>query len=237
MTKIFTYQGQQYEYAIVKSRGKRIRIHIGETGDIQLRIPARVSVAEAEQFLLQQKRWIVQSRDKILRSLGTERHTFEEGDVFYFRGNPYRLRIQNQAMGNTIHVEKIGAEFVVKGQEPTKEQIKAGLEKWYITNARVRFAMRCAHYAPLLCVSYQSIRIKNQKSRWGSCSSKRNLNFNWRLIMAEDAILDYVVVHELCHLREMNHSTAFWQLVESILPDYRERERWITEQGDKMLNW
>ena len=83
-------------------------------------------------------------------------------------------------------------------------------------------------------VSYGRIAIREQKTRWGSCSSKGTLNFNWRLILAPEEVLDYVVVHELAHRREMNHSKAFYAIVESVLPDYRQARRWLREHGDSL---
>lgn len=89
--------------------------------------------------------------------------------------------------------------------------------------ARVFIAERLAHYNNLLQLPYEKVFIKNQRKVWGSCSSKRNLNFNYKLLFLEKDLADYVVVHELCHLREMNHSKKFWNLVGSILPDYNKR--------------
>ncbi len=88
---------------------------------------------------------------------------------------------------------------------------------------------RAAHWAPLLGVEYRRVFIKEQRSRWGSCSSARNLNFNWRLAAAPAEVLDYVVIHELCHLREMNHSPRFWDLVRAACPEYRSRRRWLRD--------
>lgn len=95
---------------------------------------------------------------------------------------------------------------------------------------------KVAYYAKLLNVSYGRITIRNQKTRWGSCSSKGNLNFNCMLMLTPDEVVDYVVVHELCHRIEMNHSKVFWNLVESVLPDYKERRKWLKEHGAEIMN-
>lgn len=94
---------------------------------------------------------------------------------------------------------------------------------------------RAAYYAQLLQVDYGKITIRNQKSRWGSCSSKGNLNFNCLLMLTPPEIIDYVVVHELCHRKEMNHSARFWNEVEKVLPDYRERRAWLKEHGGRLI--
>ena len=94
---------------------------------------------------------------------------------------------------------------------------------------------RVAYYAEKLGVSYGKITLRQQKTRWGSCAANGNLNFNWLLILAPPEVLDYVVVHELCHRREMNHSQAFWKEVEKILPDYRERQKWLKDNGWRLM--
>ena len=112
-----------------------------------------------------------------------------------------------------------------------KEAQRSALEKRYREAAKEYFPKRAAYYAYLLGVSYDRIRIAGQKTRWGSCSSNKTLSFNWKLMLAPPKVLDYVVVHEICHLREMNHSPRFWALVESLMPDYKQQRKWLKENG------
>lgn len=97
-----------------------------------------------------------------------------------------------------------------------------------------RAAFYVSHFADIIDGSYERIQIRSQKTRWGSCSSRGTLSFNWRLMLAPPAVLDYVVVHELCHLRHMNHSPQFWQCVEQILPDYKLRREWLRDHGNEL---
>ena len=108
--------------------------------------------------------------------------------------------------------------------------------KRYIETARSIFTQKAAYYARLIGVTYGRISIREQKTRWGSCSSKGNLNFNWRLIFAPEEVVDYIVVHELAHRKEMNHSRAFYNVVASVLPDYKVQEKWLKENGEKLWN-
>lgn len=101
--------------------------------------------------------------------------------------------------------------------------------------AKIRIAQRVAYFAPLLGVDYGRISIRAQRSRWGSCSSKGNLNFNCLLMLMPDHVVDYVVVHELCHRRQMNHSKEFWNLVGAILPDYPGAQKWLKAHGAPLI--
>ncbi len=112
---------------------------------------------------------------------------------------------------------------------------RTALEKRYIEAAREYFPKRVTYFLPLTGGCFQRITIRDQKTRWGSCSARGTLSFNWRLMLAPPAVLDYVVVHELCHLTHMNHSAAFWALVESVCPDYRIHRKWLKEHGQELV--
>ena len=111
---------------------------------------------------------------------------------------------------------------------------RIALEKRYIEAARSYIPKRVAYYSDMTGGNYNRITIRSQKTRWGSCSSKGTLSFNWRLMLAPPVILDYVVVHELCHLKHMNHSADFWKAVESVYPDYRNARKWLKEHGNEL---
>lgn len=115
--------------------------------------------------------------------------------------------------------------------EPDAPALTAGELDVLKRRAREVIPARASHFAPLAGVTYGNITIRSQKSRWGSCSSRGNLSFNCLLMLAPPEVLDYVVVHELCHRLEMNHSPRFWAEVERVLPDYRVRRKWLKEHG------
>lgn len=112
---------------------------------------------------------------------------------------------------------------------------RRALEQRYIAAAKDYFPKRVSYFLQFTGGSYNRITIRDQKTRWGSCSAKGNLSFNWRLMLAPPAILDYVVVHELCHLTHMNHSAAFWQKVASVYPDYRTARKWLKDHGRELV--
>lgn len=109
------------------------------------------------------------------------------------------------------------------------------LEKRYIAAAREYFPKRTAYFVQLTGGSYSRITIRDQKTRWGSCSARGTLSFNWRLMLAPPTIADYVIVHELCHLTYMNHSENFWKKVESVYPDYRTARQWLKDHGHELI--
>ena len=113
--------------------------------------------------------------------------------------------------------------------------LDAAQEKELRERAKAVLAQRTAYFARQIGVTYGRITVRDQKTRWGSCSQTGNLNFNFRLILAPSEVLDYVVVHELCHRRQMNHSAQFWQEVAQVLPDYRKRKAWLTENGWRLM--
>ena len=120
-------------------------------------------------------------------------------------------------------------------RQQARIHLDAAQEKELRERAKSVLAQRTAYFARQIGVTYGRITVRDQKTRWGSCSQTGNLNFNFRLILAPSEVLDYVVVHELCHRRQMNHSAQFWQEVAQVLPDYRERKAWLTENGWRLM--
>ena len=147
---------------------------------------------------------------------------------------PKQMRIEEarrfaESKANWIekHLAKRPPQGVVKYTPKEIEQLREQARK--LVTERVRY------YAPIIGVTYGQIAIRTQRTRWGSCSSKGNLNFNCQLALVPPEVLDYVVVHELCHRKEPNHSERFWRQVERILPDYKTHRKWLKEHGTKLI--
>lgn len=242
------------KYQLTRSKRKSLSIIIKKDGTIQVKAPNWLSKSQIDQFVQKKAGWIERKRSQ-LYALEQKKilHTFQEGDYFCFLGEDYRLQFhkavpgQNAEAAGRIVLDRKGKTLSVRLESPKRSAVKGELEQWYIIQARKIFPERVQAYYPTVAEAAQKaaqkeigsvnrIAVRNQKTRWGSCSSKRNLNFNWRLLMAPQEIIDYIVVHELCHLAFLNHSRQFWQLVEAILPDYRKRRNWLRENG-ALLEW
>ena len=142
-----------------------------------------------------------------------------------FLGKAYELKLECHKKGEII-IGIEGEKLLLRYPEGIGK-VKDILRQWLMEQAKVLILKRVDFYANKMKLSYGKVTIKDQKTRWGSCSSKKNLNFNYRLIMAPLEVLDYVVVHELAHLKQMNHSELFWREVEQIIPDYNTRRNWL----------
>lgn len=123
-------------------------------------------------------------------------------------------------------------------KEASYSQISKGLTEKeradYIEQAKAVISKKAAYYAQIMGVTYNRITIRDQKTRWGSCSAKGNLNFNWKLMLAPEKVLDYVVIHELAHRREMNHSSRFYAVLAEVMPEYKEWQKWLRENGKQL---
>lgn len=153
---------------------------------------------------------------------------------------PYRMpmtRIQKFAEEKADWIER-HRELMRERNEAVRPEERLSKEeiRQLASQALTVIPVRAEYYARKLEVTYGRITIRSQKTRWGSCSSKGNLNFNCLLMLTPPEVIDYVVVHELCHLREMNHSKRFWKEVEQILPDYRKQRQWLKENGGKLID-
>jgi hypothetical protein len=216
------------DYTLTRSRRKTIAIYIRD-GRVEVKAPLRAAKSDIERFLSEKQKWI--SDNLATSKEQSERRaafTLNYGDSVLYCGKSYAVTPSSSG--------KIGVSndcFYV----PAKlmpGQIKSACVAIYKILAKSDLTLKVYDYAPKMGVFPSAVKINSATSRWGSCSSKRSLNFSWRLIMADDSVIDYVVVHELAHLREMNHSPRFWAIVEQILPDYRERKSKLRELQSKL---
>ena len=236
MVNSFSYQGETIEYQLIKSKRKTISIRVTDQ-EVSVRAPKNMSNAKIHELVLTRAAWIGQKRLELMRqSQERPHHTYETGDEFLYQGDKITLMV-NFGEFYQVKLELQERKLIVTLPHENPEEVQILLEQWYRQQAKRQITLRVQEYQR----QYQyfeaakRITIKDQKSRWGSCSTKGNLNFNYRLIMAPPQVLDYVVVHELCHLCHMNHSQEFWSLVGQIMPEYGQMRQWLKLHG-KMLH-
>lgn len=156
---------------------------------------------------------------------------FREGEYFPYLGKDHSVVLSEKATKHYIDEDKI----VLSNKVVSKSSIKEELRKFYTEKAKEIINKKLEKFSIRLGVNYNGVRFKNQRTRWASCSTSKNLNFNWRLVMAPESIIDYIVVHELIHLEEGNHSKRFWLKISNVFPDYKERIKWLNENSPRLI--
>ncbi|MCL2224239.1 MAG: M48 family metallopeptidase [Defluviitaleaceae bacterium] len=217
-------------YTLTRSNRKTVAIHV-RNGEVEVRAPLRMPKRDIDRFVSEKENWIAKNLSK-QQSQAEKKKAFvvNYGSFIPLMGAKFCIEQRN--------VKRAGFDgnvfYMPQGLSP--EQIKHTCVKIYKMLAKVYISKRVDVFSALMGVTPTAVKINGAMKRWGSCSSRKSLNFSWRLIMAEDAVVDYVVVHELAHLKEMNHSTRFWAIVEDILPDYRARETKLKELQRHLSN-
>ncbi len=205
-----------------------------ETG-ITVHSPRNYTRGGVEDFLRQKTRWILRHLTQMEARRGSMSPVrWENGQQLFVEGRRQALDIRTGARLAGVMPREDRLVVWLRGAVPASElsdRTRAAVLEWYRGQARRVLEFRVAHFSELLGKRPVIVRVKEQKRRWGSCSAKGALNFNWKLILAPPPILDYVVVHELCHLIELNHSPRFWSQVERVMPDYREKKNWLRRNG------
>lgn len=212
---------------LIRSKRKTIAILVQRDGKVIVRAPLKASERQIRQFVESKQGWIAEKKAQAQEqapALHTARQ-FTAGDRFLYLGQEYALSVAPGA--------RAGLRFEQGFSLNQKSQAEAPLlfEKWYRATARRVLTERVQFYAQKFGLKYQKLRISSARTRWGSCSSRGTLSFTWRLVMAPLEVVDYVVVHELAHLRVQNHSAAFWAEVEKMMPDYQPRRDWLKKNG------
>ncbi len=217
---------------LIRSKRKSISLEISQDAKLIVRAPRFASLHFINDLINEKSNWILKKLHlaKKKKSQLKERK-FVEGEKFLLMGKEFDLEVCKNQKKALFFKEcfKITYRFTEKFTDlETRKKI---FEDWYKKEARKRITESVDIYSNISGLKYNKIRINSAKTRWGSCSHDNNLNFSWRLIMAPVGVIDYVVVHELAHIAEKNHSKKFWQKVESIFPDYKKYKKWLKDHG------
>ena len=216
---------------IIHSNRKTIALQVNENAELIVRAPHRASIAQIQKFILQKQDWVIKAQRKMLtrQSEIQQNSEFKDGKEIYFLGVGYEVRINGKIKSIKIH------DNIMEFPFGKIDRADALLAQWYKKAAREIIPPKVARYAKYLGLNYEKIGITSAKKRWGSCNSKGSINFSYRLIMTPPEIIDYVIVHELMHLRQMNHSPKFWAHVASVIPDYKKHRKWLRDNQHKFM--
>ncbi len=216
---------QGLEYSVRRSpRARRVRVTVDGERGIEVVLPKRAAEREAAAAIAELRPWIERRVKELDRARATvaARH----GTVPYLGES---LRLVHEPQRTRAH--RKDSELLV----PCGQQARAALERWYRRAARLEVASRLDRACTLTGNSYSQLTIRGQRTRWASCSRSGAMSFNWRLLLAPESVLDYVVWHEVCHLEVMDHSPKFWALLAGRCPDHKDQARWLRRNGATLV--
>jgi predicted metal-dependent hydrolase len=214
------------EYNIVYSSRKTVGLTVERDSSVTVRAP-HGSDPEKLRMLVEKKALWIYEKQRHPQKYGRDYDgkEFVSGESVLYLGRNYRLEINRTGAPGV----RLTGKFIVCG--PSNSDFKDMFRQWFIEKAGQRIPERVDYYARHMGSPFNRVMVSDLRFRWGSCTPKNNLNFNWRLIKAPMHVVDYVVVHELAHLLESNHTPRFWQLVKTQLPQYEVAKEWLKENG------
>jgi predicted metal-dependent hydrolase len=211
---------------IIRTRRKTIALIVDPQGRLIVRAPLHSSEAQIRKIVEQKTSWIEKKKQlALMRQPPSQAERFREGREFHYLGQRYPLAVVDRRRPLLV----LNGRFeLARLALPDAERV---FENWYRAQARQVLAERAPELANRFGFQFQRLAINGARTRWGSCGIRGSLNFTWRLIMAPEPVIDYVIVHELTHLRVRNHSSQFWELLEKLMPEYRQARAWLKHNG------
>lgn len=212
------------QYNLTRSKRRTLALIITKEGILEVRAPLKMPLETIEAFIMRKHSWINKKIEQVNQRKVNPRQ-YIAGEMFLYQGQEYELSFSDD--------QKLPVELNEKLCIASRHQHRAKkvLAQWLMLQAQIVILQRVQHFVDITGYTPKQIKMSNAMHRWGSCSAKGNVNFCWRLIMAPPGIIDYVVVHELVHLNQHDHSKAFWSKVEQIMPDYKTRRNWLKIHG------
>jgi predicted metal-dependent hydrolase len=216
---------------------RTLQISVRSGGEVVIAAPSSQNEQALLAFAASKAAWIA-SKLELVRTLPdrTQEIDLVSGRLLYYLGHEYRLQIIENAHRKrpAVTLDQAAGTIFLTGGTSDPEALRRALTAWYRRQADALIPARVGELAEQLRLAPRLVRVKKQKRRWGSCTATGHILLNWRGIMAPPSVLDYIIVHELGHLRVMNHSTRFWDVVRTAMPDYRERRRWLRDNGSRL---
>lgn len=225
-----------FSVTVIREKRKTVTLKIISGTKLLVKAPFSFSISRLTELLEKKRKWILEHASLFSgEEMPFLPDRYSEGSRVYYMGEEYELQVRYRTADGgdktgTV-IQRSGGIITVETMDTSEDHVKQQLLAWYKDRAGTEIGHMIRKFRPYIGEPIGTIRIKSQKSRWGSCSELGNLNFNWHLILLPEALMEYVVVHELCHLRYLDHSTQFWDCVSKILPDYKDRETELKKYG------
>jgi predicted metal-dependent hydrolase len=217
------------EYKVVYSDRKTLSIIVERDRSLLVRAPRNLSAEEIQQLVDEKKLWIYEKiRHPQKYPPEPVKKEFTTGETILYLGRNYRLEI-TEDVAEGIHFD---SRFYISRRQ--KSHAAELFQTWYMERAREKLLPRIRHFAETMGVAYERLLISDLKYRWASCTPKNNLNFNWRIIKAPMNVVDYLIVHELAHLLEPNHTAKFWNIIAVQVPEFEKPKKWLKDFGYRL---
>ena len=231
----FDYGSRIITFNLIYRKRKTMSIEVETTGEVTVIVPVGTATEDVIEKVKSRAGWIVskQYESKFINDTKIEREAVS-GESYMYLGRNYSLDIRVDENIDNISVKLFQGKFVVNTYTKDEDLIKKAMENWYREKTLAKVKERVSYYSSYFNNEVTTVKVKEQKKRWASCTSKNELLFNWRCVMAPVFVLDYIVVHEMCHMEYKNHSKDFWNRVYAVMPDYEVRKLWLRNNGIKM---
>ena len=215
-------------FKVIRTDRKSIALEIQSDGTLLVRSPIGVPDSFINNLLEKKRKWIIEKQKIVQERKGCVLpKQYNEGDEFYYLGKKFVLKFSNDVL---LPIQFNNAFIIHKEYKENAEKL---INFWYTQQAKKIIPPCVKQIAEQFSLEYKNIKITSAKKRWGSCTGKKTLNFTSRIIMLPADIIEYIIIHELAHLKQLNHSRKFWDEVRNILPDYEKREKWLKNNSYK----
>ncbi|PLS05637.1 M48 family metallopeptidase [Neobacillus cucumis] len=232
---LHTYSGKTIRFEIKYKNRTSLGMTIDSYGNLEIQAPKGTSDERVLQ-LLEEKWDLIQEKIKEMkdRQHGPQKKVYEPGEGFLYLGTTYPIQITENKNMEQDYVVFEEAKLQIYVRHLEDEKVRQALKRFYYQQCKALVEKSISSFQRHFKTKPRSIRITDSKTTWGTCDSRQQLTFNWRLAMAPHEVVDYVVVHEMCHMVHLNHDRSFWRLVGKIMPDYKEKENWLALSNWKM---
>jgi len=232
---ILNYNHEIIQVNIERTARSTLSISIKKDATILVKAPRMLSDDKIRELLDKKSQWIIEKRNEAKREQSIKiKRDYIDGATLPYMGVEYPIEIIPAKKSSVELLQgksQDESRIIIRTSKTERDDIQKLLKKWYKKQTKEIVSSRVAYYGEIIKVSVNAIDIKSRKTEWGSCDSHGNLTFNWKLVMATPESIDYVVVHELCHRKHMDHSKQFWCEVKKYLPDYKERQKWLKDNS------